>query len=290
MTTTIMDPNHMETTVFVHHLQRKLNVSSSMATNLAKELIERFLPIKRHLQDFDAILCSPSPLLDMAWHELILFTKLYAKLCGKSFLHHNPAGELDDVQVKAQRYAKTRVAYEELFGAIPNDHDIWPAVYPDQEEHVLAGETSPNYHEGEEGTGMAMVSDESSPSPSASRKKKRSKAYRKKARSTPTLEEEEEPMSMVVQDNAPSTSVLLLQPTMISIRNAGTDTIMMTFDASDYGTVHDIKTALLRTSGIPRCQQRLIFNGQQLQDERNLSDYNIPHGAVIHFMIKQSGC
>jgi hypothetical protein len=27
-----------------------------------------------------------------------------------------------------------------------------------------------------------------------------------------------------------------------------------------------------------------------LQDERNVSDYNIPHGAVIHFMIKQSGC
>jgi hypothetical protein len=282
----------METTVFVHHLQRKLNVSSSMATNLAKELIERFLPIKRHLQDFDAILCSPSPLLDMAWHELILFTKLYAKLCGKSFLHHNPAGELDDVQVKAQRYAKTRVAYEELFGAIPNDHDIWPALYPDEEDNVLAGKTSRDEHEGEEEAGMSTVSDESSPSPSETRKNKRSKPNRKKARSTQNLEEEEEeePMSMVVQDNAPSASVMLLQPTMISIRNAGTDTIMMTFDASDYGTVHDIKTALLRTSGIPRCQQRLIFNGQQLQDERNVSDYNIPHGAVIHFMIKQSGC
>jgi hypothetical protein len=101
--------------VFVSHLQRKLFLSPSTASALAKELMERFLPIKRYLKDFDATMCSPSPLIDAAWHELILFTKLYAKLCGKEFIHHNPIAELDDVNVKAKRYAKTLEAYEELF-------------------------------------------------------------------------------------------------------------------------------------------------------------------------------
>jgi hypothetical protein len=39
-------------------------------------------------------------------------------------------------------------------------------------------------------------------------------------------------------------------------------------------------------SGIPIDQQRLVFNGKQLEEDRTLSDYSVPDNAMIHLVLK----
>lgn len=50
-------------------------------------------------------------------------------------------------------------------------------------------------------------------------------------------------------------------------------------------TVADIKTKIERMKKIPRCQQRLIFGGSQLQDEQTLPSKGIGHENTISLVL-----
>ncbi len=269
----------METAAFIAHLQRKLIVSRDEATVLAKELIERFLPIKRYLKDFDATICSPSPWLDEAWHELILFTKLYAKLCGKSFVHHDPLGESDSVHVKAQRYKKTLLAYEELFGAPPSDQHIWPSVYPgsavtdDDDDDDQSDETSID----NKSTQAANIKE----SPS------------KKRKIMEPSDESQCARGLVESKNPQPTSTVTTNPTspgpvVISFKDQrGESTFFKIFPRIAFRKCFDL---MAQRMGVELSQLHFRYNGCRVDPDQTFEESELQDGDVIDVMLGQRGC
>ncbi|XP_003746973.1 NEDD8 [Galendromus occidentalis] len=53
--------------------------------------------------------------------------------------------------------------------------------------------------------------------------------------------------------------------------------------------VERIKERVEEKEGIPPAQQRLIFSGKQMNDDKTASDYKVTGGSVLHLVLALRG-
>ena len=69
----------------------------------------------------------------------------------------------------------------------------------------------------------------------------------------------------------------------ILVKTMAHTTMMLEVELSD--TVFDVKKKIQDTDGIPIREQRLIYTGRQLIDDRTLADYDIQKGSQMHLVV-----
>ena len=74
---------------------------------------------------------------------------------------------------------------------------------------------------------------------------------------------------------------------MIKVKTLTGKEIEIDIDLTD--TMQRVKERVEEKEGIPPVQQRLIFAGKQMNDDKTAKDYNIEGGSVLHLVLALRG-
>lgn len=71
---------------------------------------------------------------------------------------------------------------------------------------------------------------------------------------------------------------------LIFVKTLTGKTFTLEYDPAD--SIQNVKTKIQDKSGIPLDRQHLVFDGKQLEDDRTVSDYDIPKESTLHLAVR----